>query len=186
MIDNIDYIQWFVHEIKDEANLDSDRQYQPDFYELEQHIHYTELGGNMDSIKFVTEEQQQLNYEGAVKKLNAVEKGSELGKIASEIYKACNDKEGGNFFFMGKDQKSAFWDAHSARKSEFAQGARKELDGLLNGELTVSQAKQINRNIYNSKVLDIDTKKEYWAKFKEKVGIVDEPKQEAETATNVA
>ncbi len=116
----------------------------------------------MSEVAFITEEQRKLNFEQYLAKVKNAESGSELSKIGKMIYDA-QQKDNGIFFFP-KGGSKQFWDLYKAKKQVFAKLACKELDDLLSSSLTPMEAKRLKQNIYNIKILDIKTKKEYWNK----------------------
>lgn len=123
----------------------------------------------MGTFKFVTDEQQKINYGFFMKKLEKVSSAFELTKVASDMYLATTDKVGGTIYFMTKEDKDVFWDKYKDVKEVFRVAILKELDDCIKSDIKVSECKRLKSDIFKIKIIDIDTKKSYWNQLDDKI-----------------
>jgi len=149
----------------DDSAMTAQIQYEMDFWEKETMYYYIYQGDNM--FNFITDKQQELNFNQYSEKVQTASDYIQLSDIAKTVYSA-QKVDGGQFFFA-KGKSKEFWDAYKARKEnllgkyeEDQQHAVKEVTNLIEYAESVRELKSIKQEIYNCKYLNKATRQPLW------------------------
>lgn len=126
---------------------------------------------NMSEIGFVSDNQREQNLSDYLKRLEDVKSGAallSLGKIVMDEQKRTN-----NFFFP-KGGSKVFWDKYRELKTQYADKALEEIEGLLKQCNTVRDIKRLKSNIYSCNLFPYEpTKQDLFQKCDKKIARIE-------------